>query len=366
MVVLYQYLSEEPDRRGNARLYVRRHGGRIRIREKPGTEEFRTAYDTALKTLKERATSNPKTPAPATKEPKPKSWGWLAKRYFGSGEFKALNAQSQRNRRNLIEACLRETHKGQPYRDCPVAKITAAKIKALRDIKVKEGKRGAANNRKKYLSAMFGWAVEEDLMTSNPARDVRRSKYATSGFHTWTVDEVRQFVEWHPKGTKPYVALCIFLFLGVRRQDACRIGKPHLAERGVIRGGAIRMVPRKTLYLRDDISEKPIIPLLADALEAGPIGELYFLETEYSQPFTAAGLGNKMRDWCDQAGLHHCSAHGLRKAGATIAAENGATAHQLMAIYDWSTLSQAEPYTRAADKKRLAGQAMGLLTNAAR
>ena len=25
-------------------------------------------------------------------------------------------------------------------------------------------------------------------------------------------------------------------------------------------------------------------------------------------------FGNKMREWCNQAGLPHCSAHGLRKA----------------------------------------------------
>jgi hypothetical protein len=40
-----------------------------------------------------------------------------------------------------------------------------------------------------------------------------------------------------------------------------------------------------------------------------------------------------MREWCNQAGLPHCSAHGLGKAGATLAAENGATLHQIMAIY---------------------------------
>jgi hypothetical protein len=47
----------------------------------------------------------------------------------------------------------------------------------------------------------------------------------------------------------------------------------------------------------------------------------------------------------------------LRKAGATIAAENGATDRQLMAMLDWTTLSQASGYVRAADKKRLAGDA---------
>jgi hypothetical protein len=54
-------------------------------------------------------------------------------------------------------------------------------------------------------------------------------------------------------------------------------------------------------------------------------------------------------------------AHGLRKAGATIAANNGATAHQLMAIFGWDTLKMAEQYTRAADQKRLAEAAMHML-----
>lgn len=54
-------------------------------------------------------------------------------------------------------------------------------------------------------------------------------------------------------------------------------------------------------------------------------------------------------------------AHGLRKAGATIAANNGATAHQLMGIFGWDTLKMAEKYTRAADQQRLAASAMHML-----
>jgi hypothetical protein len=59
--------------------------------------------------------------------------------------------------------------------------------------------------------------------------------------------------------------------------------------------------------------------------------------------------------------LPHCSSHGLRKAGATIAAENGATAHQLMAMFGWNTVKQAELYTRKADRKRLSGEGMPFL-----
>jgi hypothetical protein len=51
----------------------------------------------------------------------------------------------------------------------------------------------------------------------------------------------------------------------------------------------------------------------------------------------------------------------LRKAGATIAAENGATSQQLMAIFGWASLRMAELYTRGAEQKRLAESAMHML-----
>ena len=45
-------------------------------------------------------------------------------------------------------------------------------------------------------------------------------------------------------------------------------------------------------------------------------GDLTFLVTEHGQSFTANDFGNKMRQWCDEAGLPECTAHGLRKTGA--------------------------------------------------
>ena len=48
-------------------------------------------------------------------------------------------------------------------------------------------------------------------MKTDPARDVRRIKYATEGFPTWTPDEVRQFQERHPIGTKARLALALLL-----------------------------------------------------------------------------------------------------------------------------------------------------------
>ena len=195
------------------------------------------------------------------------------------------------------------------------------------------------------------------MMATNPARDVRHIRYASDGFHTWTVDEVRQFEERHPVGTKARLSLALLLYLGVRRGDLVTLGRQHVKD------GWLRMVPRKTRHKRLRRSEKPVLPALADVLTHTPLGDLTFLVTDFGKPFTANGFGNWFRKRCNEAGLPHCTAHGLRKAGATIAAENGATDRQLMALYDWTSAKQANVYTAAADRKRLAGEAAEYLAS---
>jgi hypothetical protein len=51
----------------------------------------------------------------------------------------------------------------------------------------------------------------------------------------------------------------------------------------------------------------------------------------------------------------------LAQAGASLAAENGATVHELMAIFGWLTMKEAERYTQAARRRRLARNAGHLL-----
>jgi site-specific recombinase XerD len=96
-------------------------------------------------------------------------------------------------------------------------------------------------------------------------------------------------------------------------------------------------------------------------IDASLVGDLTFLVSDHGKPFTEAGFGNWFRDKCNEAGLRQCAAHGLRKAAATVAAENGATAHELMAIFGWLSLKEAERYTRGAERKKFAERGMGLL-----
>lgn len=359
MKVELPYLSREINRHGNEVVFVRRHGRRIRIREKPGTREFLDAYKEAMQRL------SPAGPPQCgqVRQPWPAgTLGWLGTKYFASEEFQALDGQSQRNRRNVLEACFEDPYKDDDPKKmglCPLSSLTAQGVKRLRDIKMKAGLKGAANNRRKYLSSMFGWAVEHNppLMKTNPARDVRRIKYETEGFHTWTPGEFAQFEARHPLGTKAHLALALLLYTGTRRGDMVTLGRQH------VRDGWLRFVPSKGRKQTKTVvlSEKPWLSALDWIVKASPCGDLTFLVTEYGKPFTGAGFGNWFRDRCNEAGLPQCTAHGLRKMGATRAAENGATEHQLMAIFDWKTPGQARVYTEKARRKKLAGGSMVLL-----
>jgi integrase len=347
------YLSPEPDRHGNLRLYVRRHGKRKRIRAAEGTPEFAKAYSEALDALERPAEADKRH---AIEQAQKGTLRWLGAKHFASADFMKLDPKSQRARRSCLEACFREPLSDtdpDPMGNCPLKFVSTQKIRRL--IELKAGQPGAAGNRRKHLSALCGWGVDHDYLASNPARDVKTTKKATGGFYTWSVQDVQQFKEHHGLGSRAVLALGLLLFTGARRQDMVTFGRQH------VRDGWIRYVPKKTLYRRRDVSQKPFLPVLAKIVAESPCGSLTFLETAQGKPFTAAGFGNWFRDRCDEAGLPYCTAHGLKKAGATLAAENGATALQLMSMFDWSTISQAKVYTDAADRRRLAGEAMGLI-----
>lgn len=132
----------------------------------------------------------------------------------------------------------------------------------------------------------------------------------------------------------------------------------HFTE---VKNAASRAASRSGKPIKPKHRVIPILPELRAVIDATHIGEETYLVNAHGKPFQATSFGNSFRDWCDAAGLKQCSAHGLRKAGATIAAENGATATQLMAIYGWERLEQAELYTRAANRTRVAKDAMHLV-----
>jgi integrase len=235
----------------------------------------------------------------------------------------------------------------------PVAQLLPRNIRMRRD----ELKRtpGAANNRLKALKALFAWAIEEDKAPHDPTIGVKKVQYVTINHHSWTEAEIEQYKARHPLDTKARLALDLLRFTSGRREDAVRLGPQHISA------GRLQFRQAKNEHRNPVDIDIPVHPELTRSIEATPSGHLTFLMTSYGRPYTPNGFGNAMRDWCNQANLPHCSAHGLRSATATQLAENQATPHELMAVTGHRSLEEVEGYTRAAEKKKLADAAMAKL-----
>jgi integrase len=80
--------------------------------------------------------------------------------------------------------------------------------------------------------------------------------------------------------------------------------------------------------------------------------------TSFGKPFTANGFGNKMREWCDEAGLPECTSHGLRKLCLVRLAEAGLDAFRIAAISGHKDLREVQLYVEAANRKRMAREAV--------
>jgi integrase len=324
---------------------------KVRLGEKPGTDAFLDEVASARLGIPYNAPDD-KGPAPAAgSKPVKGSLRWLV------GEYKRRAAGSVAERtmmlraRMLEEICL--SGKKRKRGDLPYALMEKKHITEIRD-ELRETP-GARNDVVKALSAMFYWAVKDaGLAKVNPCAGIDRLN-SGEGFHTWTPAEVEKYESVHPAGSKARLALHLAMFTGLRIAELAIVGRQH------VRDGWITIRPGKTKRSSGVVVEIPVLPELETALANGPTGNMTFLVTEYSKPFTKAGLGGKMRAWCDAADLTHCSMHGLRKAGAARAAENGATENQLMAIFGWTTMEQATLYTKKASRRRMAEKGMKFL-----
>ena len=343
-----RFISEDVDRHGNVRLYVRRKGRRkVRLHTQPGTPAFLDEYRAALTRVNDAA------PAPkATIKILPGSMAWLINRYYAEcAEFKRLAARTKHVRRLILSAfCLHKNDGAKPFK-----LLETHHLRGRRDEKVDRPE--SANGMIKALRQVFKWATANKVADNNPAMGVPYFDSETDGYHTWTMAEVRQFEATHPIGTKARLAMALLRYTGQRRSDVVKMGSEMVRDEAM----TITQQKRHGKKKKTITVTIPIRPELRAIIEASQIGTETYLETEYGKPFTSAGFGNRFREWCDQAGLPQCSAHGLRKTLSTDLAERGATERQIMSVTGHTTSKEVGRYTRAASQKVMAAQAMELL-----
>jgi hypothetical protein len=218
--VKFRYITKDRDRHGNLRLYFRRPGKpKIRLRGLPGSDEFLTSYKAAL------GENDPSGSKAA------KSFDWLCDRYYKSAYFQSLEEYTRRRKRTVLnEICNIAAESGRRLSSAPFAALKKVHVRRLRDMKAATPE--AANFRLKQISALYAWAIKNDLATFNPAEKIERLGSRSDGYYTWTDQDVEAFEAFWPIGSRPRLAMSIMLYLGVRRSDATLIGKKHESKDG--------------------------------------------------------------------------------------------------------------------------------------
>lgn len=315
------------DRHGNVRWYTLASDGRkVRMRSEPGSDAWLREYNAVRQ---------------GASRPAEGTFSALIVAYLRSPEFGALKLSTQSMRRRILDDV--QAAGG----DLMARELSSADIRAGRD--KRRATPAAANNRMKAISAVYEWGKEQGIVDHNPVRGVKRLKETGPGHHTWTVAECLAFETRHPVGTMARLVYALALYTASRVSDVHRLGPQHLTA-----DGFLRIQQEKT----GAVVVLPLVPPLAEAIKAVPPRAMTFAVTQPGKPFSVKGLSNKMREWADQAGLPHCSIHGLRKATAARLAEHGMSASQIAAVTGHKTLAEIQRYTSEADQKRLAKSAL--------
>jgi integrase len=328
------YLQKETTRHGKIVWYFRRPGEqRTRLPGAFGSREFNAAYDAAF-------AGTVAAPKPSTPQ---SSLRWLVERYYASGRYDQMRPNTQRNHRLMLESVCK-TGGDMNFREIDAADIRRGVVR-------REGTPHMAASYVSVMRALFEFAKDNAWVAVNPvAEDIKARPSSGDGYHVWTEEEVERYQDRHAVGTQARLAMDIMLFTGLRRSDAIKLGRQHIRN-GVISIRAGKNGAEITI---------PLLPPLAASIEATQTGDLVFLKNARGEPWKNISFGYWFADRCDEAGVPG-RAHGLRKAGATFAANNGATAFELTAMFGWSSVRMAEVYTRKADKVRLAERAANRL-----
>jgi len=329
-----RYIQEFIGKNGAVFRYFRRPGcKRVPLPGLPGSAEFMAAYQTALG-----------APRPPIGEKRSKSGtvSAIIAAYYLSLDFGALAPGTQAMRRAILER-FRAEHGDKPIGLLP-SKFIVLTLNKL--------KPHAARNWFKAIRHLMAFAVSIGACQIDPTQGVKLPKAKSKGHRPWTDAEVAAYQSTHPIGSKARLAFALAYYTGQRRGDVVRMGRQHIDN------GLIHVVQGKTGAVLD----VPLHPNLQRVIDATASNQLLLLTTKGHKPYTPNDFSEQFRAWCDDAGLPaDCHFHGLRYSAAKALAEAGCTPHEIAAMTGHATLAMVQKYSKAAEQRRLAGEAMAKL-----
>lgn len=322
---------------GRVRYYFRRRGGKaIPLPGLPGSEEFMAAYSAAVATI-----HDPPSDIGASRT-LPGTVNALVVAYYKSSDWQQDLAEDTRRSRLHIIDRFRTEHGDKRLgllRREHMAKMLAA-------IERPSSKR----NWLKAIRGLLRFGIPT-MLKDDPTAGIGTIKLPKSkGHHTWTDAEIEQYRAYWPLGTQQRLVMEFALETVSRRGEVVRLGPQH------VRNGRIRI---ERTHGSEDV-DLPMSAELQAACAAMPKAHLTYIVNAWGKPRAKGGLGNDFARWATAAGLpKHCRMHGLKKGGLRRSAEDGATAHELMALSGHLSLKEVQRYTKDVDRKHLADSAMG-------
>lgn len=350
MADLPAHVYAVPDRHGKIRhRFVRKGWKSSYVKGDPGTAEFHRSYAEII----ERGPKE-REPVKSARPVTPKSLDDLVARMKSTPRWKRKKDSTRRVQANILERFMDGLDKkGRRRGERPVANVTVGWLDGiLADMWQTPA---AANVLRKVLSGLMDHACRLEWRESNPVR-LTESYPEGEGHHDWTDEEIEQYRAHHKLGTMARLTMELALNTAARR---CNVNK---IERDHIKGGRIEVAHVKG----NNETSVPMLPTTKAALDALPAAPIRFLiTTEFGKPFTDAGMGNRMRKWCDEAGLERCSLHGLRKAMSRHLAESGATDAQGQSVTGHKKDRTFQHYRAKASRTMLADHAFSNLAETA-
>ena len=335
MARLLKYIDVLPKPSGKVHFYFRRRGKRTSLPGAYNSPEFLEAY-WALRNGKAAASEI------GADRTIPGTINAAIVALYKHHAFTKNRPITQQTDRNILEA-FRAKHG-----DKRIALLEQRHIEAM--IGEKAGKPSAQRNLLRVLRALLDFAVKQKLRRDNPARGIELDAIKSTGYHSWTEEELRQYEAHFPVGTKARLALALLLYTATRRTDVVALGPPNMR-----RAGRLLFTYSKNGTQMDI----PIAAPLAEIIAATPmVGVKTYIVTEYGRPFTAPGFGNWFRDRCNEAGLPQCSAHGLRKAFLRRMAEAGCSEDYIASISGHRDMREIRTYVQAANRAKMATEGM--------
>lgn len=329
-------VTEFRDRHGKKRWRFRKTGlPTYSFKHAPGTTEFMEEY---------RLAQNAEKPEKEERHIRGTVNAVVASLY-ATPRWQSMRPSSKKTYQSIIDRfCAGNGH-------LMVANITTGVID--RKLAAMQGTPAAANNLRKALSRIFRQAIKMGLVTVNPVDATDAYRTDGDGWHTWTEEEIEQFQNYWPIGTRERLAMELLLHTATRRSDMIRLSPANRVED--------RFVLRHSKNDSDTsirISDELAAAIAPFENSTGP-----YLQTEFGAGFSSGdSFGNWFRKRMRAAGLpEHCSAHGLRKAISRRLAESGATNQQGRAVTGHKTDREFTRYAAKANKRVLADEALANL-----